>query len=235
MLPFFYIKEFSPSSDFIELDEINSKHIVQVLRMKIGDALHLTDGKGHLITAEISEDHRKHCIVKKTKVSFQPRQGRYISLAISLVKNVSRFEWMLEKVTEIGAQKIVPLICTRTEKEKFRFDRMEGICISALLQSKQVWLPELAEPVNFSQVANWKNISGSLFIAHCEEQAKNEIATISNTDLEEAMIAIGPEGDFTNDEISLAFANGFKPLSLGGNRLRTETAGVVAVSLFKLK
>ena len=235
MLPFFYIREFSPSSDFIELDEINSKHIVQVLRMKIGDALHLTDGKGHLITAEISEDHKKHCIVKKTAVNFHPRKGRSISLAISLVKNVSRFEWMLEKVTEIGAQKIVPLICTRTEKEKFRFDRMEGICISALLQSKQVWLPELAEPVNFSQVANWKNKSGSLFIAHCEEQAKNEIATISNANLEEAMIAIGPEGDFTNDEISLAFNNGFKPLSLGENRLRTETAGVVAVSLFKLK
>lgn len=235
MLPFFYIKDFSDASNFIELDEINSRHIVQVLRMKIGDALHLTDGKGHLITAEISEEHKKHCVVKKTAVSFQPHEGRKVSLAISLVKNVSRFEWMLEKVTEIGVQKIIPIICNRTEKEKFRMDRMEGICISALLQSKQVWLPELVEPVSFSQIANWKNNSGSLFIAHCEEQQKNSIASISETALEESMIAIGPEGDFTNEEIALAFANGFQPLSLGENRLRTETAGVVAVSLFRLK
>lgn len=235
MLPFFYIKEFSQATDYIELDEINSRHIVQVLRMKIGDALHLTDGKGHLITAIISEDHKKHCVVKKTEVSFLPREGRKVSLAISLVKNVSRFEWMLEKVTEIGVQKIIPLICNRTEKEKFRFERMEGICISAILQSKQVWLPELLEPISFSQIENWKNKSGSLYIAHCEEQQKNSISSILNTEFEESMIAIGPEGDFTKEEIEIAFANGFQPLSLGENRLRTETAGVVAVSLFRLK
>src|SRR5258705_11953025 len=149
MIPFFYIEEFNPSQKEIVLDEDTSPHVVQVLRMKEGERLNLTDGKGNLITAEISDAHKKHCAVKVIDSRFTSHLSRKISIAISLLKNANRFEWFLEKATEIGISEIVPLICERTEKQKFRYDRMKGICVSAMLQSQQCWLPELHEPVKY--------------------------------------------------------------------------------------
>lgn len=148
-LPFFYITDFNPAQQEIILDEDTSRHVVQVLRMKEGEKLNLTDGKGHLITAGITDAHKKHCAVKVIDSRLTSHVSRKITIAISSLKNTNRFEWFLEKATEIGVSEIIPLICERTEKQKFRYDRMKGICISAMLQSQQCWLAGLQEPVKY--------------------------------------------------------------------------------------
>src|SRR6188768_1957892 len=151
-LPFFYINEYNTAQKEIVLDEDTSRHVVQVLRMKEGEKLNLTDGKGSLIIAEVIDAHKKHCSVKIIDTRFTTHDSRKVAIAISLLKNTSRFEWFLEKATEIGVSEIIPLICERTEKQKFRFDRMKGICISAMLQSQQTWLPVLHEPKQFNHL-----------------------------------------------------------------------------------
>jgi len=240
-LPFFYIKEYNAGQKDILLDEDTSRHIVQVLRMKVGDKLNLTDGKGNLLTAAIIDDHKKHCKVEIEATSYQLpayRTGRpatsNITIAISLIKNTNRFEWFLEKATEIGVNEIIPLICERTEKEKFRYDRMEQICISAMLQSQQVWLPLLHEPVKFVNVEMWKCGNGTNYIAHCMGGNKSLLSHSHISTSSHSLICIGPEGDFTKEEVALALQNNFLPVSLGDKRLRTETAGVVAATLLTI-
>jgi len=233
--PFFYINEYTTSQKEILLDEDTSRHVVQVLRMKEGEKLNLTDGKGSLITAEVIDAHKKHCSVKIIDCQLKTQDPRKVVIAISLLKNTSRFEWFLEKATEIGISEIIPLICERTEKQKFRFDRMKGICISAMLQSQQCWLPILDEPVKYIEYIKSIKDNAELtkFIAHCEEQnQKNSLSTFQL--LNHSTILIGPEGDFTKNEIELALQNNFIPVSLGETRLRTETAGIVAATLLKL-
>src|SRR6187200_915910 len=231
-LPFFYISGFTSSQKEIVLDEDTSRHVVQVLRMKEGEKLNLTDGKGSLITAEVIDAHKKHCSVKIIDTQHTPQDSRKVTIAISLLKNTSRFEWFLEKATEIGVSEIIPLICERTEKQKFRYDRMKGICISAMLQSQQVWLPELHEPVKYIEYIRsiMDNTNLTKFIAHCEEQGKKKSLSTFQV-LNHSTILIGPEGDFTKQEIELAFQDNFVPVSLGETRLRTETAGVAAAVL----
>jgi 16S rRNA (uracil1498-N3)-methyltransferase len=229
-LPFFYISEYVPSQKEIVLDEDTSRHVVQVLRMKEGEKLNLTDGKGSLITAEVIDAHKKHCSVKVIDLRFTSHNSRKVTIAISLLKNTSRFEWFLEKATEIGVSEIIPLICERTEKQKFRYDRMKGICISAMLQSQQTWLPVLHEPKQFNHLAIEQFDNQQKFIAHCEESGqKNSLSTFQS--FNHSTILIGPEGDFTKQEIVLALQNNFIPVSLGETRLRTETAGIVAATL----
>jgi len=231
-LPFFYIVDYNSSQKEIVLDEDTSRHVVQVLRMKEGEKLNLTDGKGNLIIAEIIDAHKKHCSVNVNDSTFTPQSSRKTTIAISLLKNSNRFEWFLEKATELGILEIIPLICERTEKQKFRYDRMKGICISAMLQSQQCWLPVLREPVKYIEYIKSKcNPDLTKFIAHCEEAAeKQNLSTFQR--LNKSTILIGPEGDFTKQEIELALQNNFVPVSLGETRLRTETAGVVAAVLF---
>ena len=230
-LPFFYISEFNSSQKEILLDEDTSRHVVQVLRMKKGEALNLTDGKGNLITAGIIDDHKKHCTVKVIDSKSTLQASRKVTIAISLLKNTNRFEWFLEKATEIGVSEIIPLICERTEKQKFRYDRMKGICISAMLQSQQCWLPELHEP----QTLEWalKNAGSFLnMIAYCGEGKKHQISHLLQEHPGNSYtIYIGPEGDFTPDEIKYAGAMQCFDVSLGETRLRTETAGMVAATL----
>lgn len=231
-LPFFYLNEYNSSQKEIILDEDTSRHVVQVLRMKEGEKLNLTDGEGNLITAEISDAHKKHCSVKIQAVSNEPRAAGQITIAISLLKNTNRFEWFLEKATEIGVSEIIPLICERTEKQKFRYERMKGICISAMLQSQQTWLPILHEPKQFNQLAIEQFDQQQKFIAHCEETSvKKQLSTFQP--FNSSIILIGPEGDFTREEIQLTIQHNFTPVSLGETRLRTETAGIVAATLLR--
>lgn len=231
ILPFFYIDEYAPGQQLITLTEDESKHIITVLRMKVGEQMHLTDGKGHLITAEIIDDHKKKCIVKVlSSVSRQPSTKK-VTIAISLLKNNSRLEWFLEKATEIGVTEIIPLLCTRTERQNFRHDRMKNILVSAMLQSQQCWMPVLHEPVKFENLAMRQFDNEIKLIAHCEEQSKQSLSNLQISKSSNFVIAIGPEGDFTNEEIQLALNNQFIPVTLGETRLRTETAGVVAATL----
>ncbi len=230
--PFFYSEDIKTDTTQFTLNEDTSKHIAQVLRMQIGEQLQLTDGKGNLYRAEIIDNNRKKSVVKILSCSNQPKAEKGITIAISLIKNSARFEWFLEKITEIGVSEIVPLLCSRTEKQHFRHDRMKNILISAMLQSQQSWLPHLHEPVKFSTFVQ-QPFEGQQFIAHCEEdKPRNELTTYQPFNA--AAILIGPEGDFSVDEIEWALNNNFKPVVLGETRLRTETAGVVAATLLKL-
>lgn len=226
-LPFFFVEGLS--SNKIILDEDTSKHIINVLRMQKGEQVLLTDGKGKKAKASIVDDNRKKCIVEISSVETEQNRKSKIAIGISLTKNASRFEWFLEKATEIGVNEIIPLICARTEKEKFRFDRMQNILISAMLQSQQCWLPVLHEPTNFRESVQLT--FQQKFIAHCEETNKQWLSSQQLNNSTSQLILIGPEGDFTHEEIETALKNNFTPVSLGNTRLRTETAGIVAATL----
>jgi 16S rRNA (uracil1498-N3)-methyltransferase len=230
-LPFFYIESFDATQQLITLNEETSKHVVQVLRMQTGEQLNLTDGKGNLLTVAITDAHKKHCVVQVKTVTHKPQATRKITIAVSLVKNASRFEWFLEKATEIGVTEIIPLLCDRTERQHFRYDRMKGILVSAMLQSQQTWLPVLHEPTKFENLKMMQFENALKLIAHCEETEKNLFSNFQITQFSNCVILIGPEGDFTTTEINTAIAEGYKPVMLGETRLRTETAAVVAATL----
>lgn len=232
-LPFFYIESADSSTKEIVLNEDTSKHIVNVLRMREGEQLQLTDGKGNLITAVIKDAHKKHCRVTVTGSQLIASHSRNVTIAISLIKNAGRFEWFLEKAAEIGVSKIIPLICERTEKQNFRYERMKGILISAMLQSQQTRLPQLEEPIKFKQFINQSAVQQK-FIAHCLEAEERNFLHSQISSSAQSLICIGPEGDFTKTEIELALQNNFSPVSLGSTRLRTETAGIVAATLMIL-
>lgn len=224
-LPYFFAAELT-ADDQIELPEETSKHCIQVLRMQQGEQIVLTDGKGTLIKATIINADRKHCIVQVNDRKSENKNEKQVCIAMSLLKNTSRFEWFLEKVTEIGVAEIIPLICKRTEKQYFRQERMEQIIVSALLQSQQSWLPVLHEPISFEKLLLQSTHHNKL-IAHCENGIKQKLTNQRGNTL----ILIGPEGDFANEEIEFALKNNFIPVTLGNTRLRTETAGVVAAGL----
>lgn len=223
-------------SSEITLDEENSRHAVLVLRMKAGQQLLLTDGKGNLFTGVIKSEHKKRCIVSIVSVESQPVKSKKITIAISLLKSASRFEWFLEKATELGVAEIRPLICQRTEKQKFRIERMKQIIVSAMLQSQQTWMPSLHEPVSFRDYIDHIPGSESLvrLIAHCGPGPRQSISRHSSPG-GDTVILVGPEGDFTFSEIETALKHDFKPVSLGSTRLRAETAGVAAAAFLAIE
>ncbi len=232
-LPFFYKEDITANSTAVVLDEDTSKHVVQVLRMQNREQLQLTDGKGNLFTCEITDNNRKKCaVVIKQTTNYKPPTTN-ITIAISLLKNANRFEWFLEKVTEIGVTQIIPLVCERTEKTAFKFERMKSILVSAMLQSQQCWLPQMGEPVKYKDFIEAGN-AAQKFIAHCEDE-NNKVPLTSKllNPSTSKVILIGPEGDFTTKEIELALQNNFIAVSLGNTRLRTETAGVMAAALLQ--
>jgi 16S rRNA (uracil1498-N3)-methyltransferase len=230
-LPYFFEPSVSFTSSHFELSEETSKHCIQVLRMKSGEAIELTNGIGGLYTASIAQEDKRHSTVIIEKETIVPPPEKKISIAISLLKNASRFEWFLEKATEIGVTEIIPLICSRTEHHRFRFDRMQQILVAAMLQSQQTWLPVLHEPVKFDSFVSVAMQTQKL-IAHCEENQKTSLADIKTGN--SSILLIGPEGDFTSQEITEALKNGFEPVSLGNTRLRTETAGIVGATLLSV-
>jgi 16S rRNA (uracil1498-N3)-methyltransferase len=236
-LPYFFVEQLVSPGQSLVLSEEQSKHIVQVLRMQKEQQILLTNGKGSKAHSVIADDHRKRCQVNIISVEKEEEQLPKVSIGISLIKNASRFEWFLEKATEIGVNEIIPLICERTEKEKFRFERMQNILISAMLQSQQCWLPVLHEPTPFENVLE-KNHGGQNFIAHCLPEQKQQLSFLIHhspfTIHHSSLILIGPEGDFTEKEIQLALNKSFIPVALGNTRLRTETAGIVSASILRM-
>jgi 16S rRNA (uracil1498-N3)-methyltransferase len=226
-LPYFYEENIQQPTHI--LSEETSRHCVQVLRMQAGEQMQLTDGKGNLFTTTIINADKKSCEVRIEAVRCERRGVSNISIAISLLKNPSRLEWFMEKATEIGVREIIPLICDHTEKQNFRYDRMHNILISAMLQSKQTWLPQLHPPKKINAFMN-EDFDGLKLIAHCVDEKKRSLYEMISQHTNK-LILIGPEGDFSNTEIEAALQKNFIPVTLGLTRLRTETAGIVAAAL----
>lgn len=228
--PTFYAPHLEESTRQLTLEETASRHAVQVLRMQEDEMLQLTNGKGWLAEAKIVHAHKKETAVAVTSQTYLPQLTPAITIAVSLLKNAARLEWLLEKVTEIGIAQVIPLICHRTERQAFRHDRMNGIVISAMLQSRQAWLPILHPPTLLEKVIADATQTQKL-VAHCiAGSPKQPIAGFAATN---SILLIGPEGDFTPNEIEMAFAQGFVPVSLGETRLRTETAAMVGVAVLR--
>ncbi len=231
--PYFYFDHLATMADEFLLNENSSRHIVQVLRMQPGAELRLTNGKGMLVTATILEANKKRCQVRMLQKTVGEPPKRRVQIALSVLKNVSRFEWFLEKATELGVSDIFPLKTSRTEKQQIRSERLQSILESALIQSQQVWMPVIHDLQNFSQ---WvvKVQADQKFVAHCAEGTKRRLSEMVNTNLSSQLILIGPEGDFTEEEIRLALENRFIAVELGDNRLRSETAALAAAAILKL-
>jgi len=228
-LPYFY--EENVEQPIHVLSEETARHCIQVLRMKEGEQLQLTDGKGNSFTAIIITANKKNCEVRIEASSRELRAASNVAIAISLLKNSSRLEWFMEKATEIGISEIIPLICDHTEKQNFRFDRMQNILVSAMLQSQQTWLPQLHQPKRFDDFIR-EDFDGLQLIAHCAEGEKYSLSILINQHSDQnKLIVIGPEGDFSNEEIKASLEKKFMPVTLGNTRLRTETAGIVAATL----
>ncbi len=211
-------------------DREESKHIIKVLRKKIGDTLHVTNGLGYLFSTEITLDSDKKCITKIVDFKFEEPNDFYVHLAVAPTKMNERFEWFLEKATEIGINEITPIICDHSERKIVKTERFEKIIQSAMKQSLQMHLPKLNDPISFKTFLEQQH-TGNLYIAHCEETQKTLLKN-AIPKKENYTLLIGPEGDFSTQEISLALAQKYQPVSLGSTRLRTETAAVVAAHSF---
>ncbi|MGE5406970.1 MAG: 16S rRNA (uracil(1498)-N(3))-methyltransferase [Methanosarcina sp.] len=210
------------------LDQNESKHIVRVMRMSSGTPVKLVDGKGNLYEGIIDDPDPKECSIKITGIvnNFETRNYR-LHIAISPLKNTDRLEWFIEKSVEIGIDEITPLICRNTEKPNIKKERLVNIIVSAMKQSLKSTLTKINDPVEFKDFLE-KGHDGTGMIAHCnEDYMRRKIADAYHPG-KNALIMIGPEGDFSNEEIKAAMAKGFEGIHLGKSRLRTETAGVAA-------
>lgn len=222
----FYNSEINSQQKTFFFDKEESKHIVKVLRKTEGDILFVTNGKGYLFETQIEQAFEKKCEVKIINTTFTKASKNYFHIAVAPTKMIERIEWFLEKATEIGIHEITPIICDHSERKIIKLERLEKIILSAMKQSNQVFLPKINEAVSFTEFIK-NNTSENLYIAHCEENVKVSFKNaIQNKG--SYTILIGPEGDFSNKEIHLALTNNYKAVSLGKNRLRTETAALAA-------
>jgi len=213
------------------LSEEEARHCVQVLRKKVGDILDLVDGAGHFYKGEIMETGKKRCMVNIIERRAMETGRPKLTMAIAPTKNIDRLEWFMEKATEIGIDEVIPLLCTRSERKRIRLDRLEKILVSAMKQSLKAHLPKLRDLSPFKEFIKEAHHFDHKLIAYCND---DQLPLLQSTYQagNSALILIGPEGDFHEDEIVLAKAQSFQGISLGKSRLRTETAGLVACTVF---
>jgi 16S rRNA (uracil1498-N3)-methyltransferase len=219
--------------NFYTLEESESKHCIRVLRKASGDQLILVDGRGGYYEAVITDPNPKHCSVEVIR-EFQQfeKRGYSLHLAVAPTKNIERFEWMIEKATEIGVDEITPLLCEHSERKQVNIERLQKIVVSAMKQSLKAYLPSLNNLTNFETFL--LQVQGDTkFIAHCADGPKEQLFK-SALPHKNVVVMIGPEGDFSISEIEKALSNGFSGVSLGNSRLRTETAGIVACEIISL-
>lgn len=222
----FYDPNIEINSESHVLSEEESAHACRVLRLKNGDLIEILDGKGNSVECEIQEAHPKKCLVLIKKVNSSQKPTSWIHIAIAPTKNMDRIEWFCEKATEMGIMEITLLQCKNNERKHVKLDRLEKILVSAMKQSKRTYLPLLNDMIGFEKFVA-QHPKG--LIAHCYTQEKMEL----RPELQKEMvpILIGPEGDFTENEVALALKSGYKGLNLGINRLRTETAALYACAV----
>ncbi|MBW3517974.1 16S rRNA (uracil(1498)-N(3))-methyltransferase [Flavobacterium sp. NKUCC04_CG] len=226
----FYAPDIQAEQNDFFFDKEESKHIIKVLRKKTGDILHVTNGLGFLFELQITLESEKKCLTKVLSVTEHPKPNHHIHLAVAPTKMNERFEWFLEKATEMGIQEITPIICDHSERKIIKTERFEKIIQSAMKQSLQFHLPLLNEPISLKDFLK-KEREGSLYIAHCEDSKKTLLKNVI-TKNEKYTLLIGPEGDFSKSEIETALKNNYQAVSLGNTRLRTETAALVACHSF---
>jgi len=209
------------------LPEEESQHAVKVLRLQVGDAIVVVDGVGGFYNARITDPHHKHCgfEIIETILEYGKRDYK-LHIAIAPTKNIERLEWFIEKATEIGIDEITPVVCRFSERKIVKEERLEKIIVSAAKQSVKAYFPQLNPLCTFDELMK-KHAASQKFIAHCYEEDKRLLQT-EITKSSDVLVLIGPEGDFSKEEVQKAISLGFIPVSLGESRLRTETAGVVA-------
>lgn len=223
------------SDNIILLDEDESKHAVRVLRLVIGAEVMLVDGKGTRAYAKVLDDHPKRCTLEIAERKQETTERNYrLHIAIAPTKNLDRMEWFIEKATEIGIDSIILISCDHSERFTVKVDRMEKVTVAAIKQSQQSWLPEVKGVLPFSDFISSAPATAQKFIAHCAEGEKFPLKDKLKAE-GDIYILIGPEGDFSANEVALASEKGFLPVSLGERRLRTETAALVAVMTVHLK
>ena len=227
----FYIPEIYGSKVILSSEE--SKHAVKVLRLLEGDLIQLVDGKGGFYQAVVSDPNPKKCAIeiREAKKEFGKRDF-HLHIAIAPTKNIDRFEWFLEKATEIGIDEITPLISEHSERKVIKPERLEKIMVAAMKQSLKAYLPKLNELATFQDFMKQK-FSGEKFIAHCNESDKRHLKNLIKPK-QQTLVLIGPEGDFSAEEVELATTIGFTEITLGKSRLRTETAGIIACHIVNL-
>ncbi len=227
----FYIRDIS---DTTTLTETESKHAVRVLRLTEGDRVNLIDGKGGFFEAEIIKAHPKQCMLKIiSSVKEYEKRNFNLHIAIAPTKSIDRFEWFLEKSTELGIDEITPLICDHSERKVVKPNRLNKVLIAAMKQSLKAYLPHLHPAVTFKDFLAQAKYANQ-YIAHCQDGEKVRFKECVPAG-EEILVLIGPEGDFSPEEINAAKARGFTEISLGKSRLRTETAGIAACHITNLQ
>lgn len=230
---FFHEDDFLVGTE-IWLDEDTARHIVQVLRHVAGDRVELSNGRGYIAAATIVSAEKKKCKVRLDEVVFYEKPAVALHLGIAFTKNSSRNEWLLEKATELGIQSIIPLSTARTEKERIRHERSRNILMSAMLQSQQYYLPQLHDPTSLDAImASYVQVEQK-FVAHCMDSFDRTPIVQAMNAGKQTLILIGPEGDFTEGEVQKLVDLNVKGVSLGQQRLRTETAAMAACAYFNL-
>ncbi len=210
------------------LPESDSQHCVRVLRMKEGDIIDIIDGKGYRYTCRIIDAHPKRAHVEIIDRISTPLTWRNnIIIAVAPTKHIDRMEWMVEKLTEIGVNQIIPLLCQHSERKEIKVERLEKIAISAMKQSLKATLPTIRPITSFKEIIQNLNTEQK-YIAYCDTSIPRKLLSNEYVAHKDTIILIGPEGDFSIEEIQLALNNNYQPISLGDNRLRTETAAIVA-------
>ena len=229
----FYAADFTTPEYMLSEEE--SRHAVKVLRLEEGDILHITDGRGNLYRCEVASAHQKHCLVRVVEQFEEFEKLPYnLTMAVAPTKNIDRYEWFLEKATEIGVAEFVPIVSEHSERKVIKQEREEKVITAAVKQSLKAYHPVLAEITPFDKLVS-REFAGRKFIAHCGEAVKEKKYLASTLRKgEDALILIGPEGDFSPAEVALAVANGFEEITLGTQRFRTETAAVVAVDMVSI-
>jgi len=226
----FFDKDLDTNQPTFLVEKDESKHILRVLRKKIGDTIYITNGKGLACEGEIIGMPSKQCEIKILEKYEQNELPYKLHIGIGPTKSADRFEYFLEKVTEIGITEITPIICKNSERKRLNMSRCEKILQSAMKQSQRFYLPKLNELKSLDQFLSIDFSQTEKFIAHCEDREKFSFKeTISES--KDILLLIGPEGDFSKTEIDNILKNKFRPVSLGETRLRTETAGIVATTI----
>lgn len=222
----FYNSSINEATETFSFDKEESKHVIKVLRKKDTDILHVTNGLGLLFETEITLASDNKCTVKIRSFEKATPSKYHLHLAVAPTKMNDRFEWFLEKATEIGIHEITPIFCDRSERKVLNSERFDKIILTAMKQSNVLFLPKLNKAISFKEFVKLEN-EGVQLIAHCAENDKKSLKSVLKPN-EDFTILIGPEGDFSEKEIALALENNYSAVSLGNTRLRTETAAIVA-------